>query len=226
MKNKVYYPIILSLALRIIGFCTKTCRAQAQLRATVISYQQVNLSWDRLPGRHRSVCSRAQKKIISGKTLRLLPGYCRVRRSPTGTKPCRKTRLMFTGLSQRVAKSCGSMMNEVKVTTPPAPPANPSQLEAFYISGRGLGITWQGNNGDGTSFLLERSENGGAYVLIATVAYSRTLGYGGCGRGTRQSILLPGEGPQFRWKSGIPMRMCIARPAKTFGPDSAFGNDR
>ncbi|WAC13139.1 fibronectin type III domain-containing protein [Dyadobacter pollutisoli] len=229
MKNKISHPLIFSLVFCLAGLCSNTGRAQAQLRATVVSYQQVNLSWDRLPGIpevyvvERKEDGPGQNFVAISSTL---PGSTFAYQDKT----VQENRTYIYRVIASCDKSCGGTLNEVKVTTPLAPPANPSNLDVFFISGRGLTVTWQGNNSDGTSFLLERSENGGGFGLIANVPYARVLSY--LDRSTT-----PGNRYCYRVKarntggeSGYSNEGCVSlaqpKPAAPSGLSASVGNAR
>jgi hypothetical protein len=74
------------------------------------------------------------------------------------------------------AAGASAPSNESAVTTSGAatpPPAAPTGLAAVVISGAEIQLSWTDNSGDETSFVLERSANGGAFTPLAnTVANS------------------------------------------------------
>ena len=75
----------------------------------------------------------------------------------------------------RVSAANGSgssaFSNEAFVSVPPTPavPAPPSGLLAALVSGT-VRLNWTDNSSDETGFIVERSVNGGAYAVLATVA--------------------------------------------------------
>jgi hypothetical protein len=54
------------------------------------------------------------------------------------------------------------------------PPAAPTGLVATAVSGYRVDLSWTDNSTDELYFFVERSDNGGAYALIATVAANST----------------------------------------------------
>ncbi|MCE6988556.1 fibronectin type III domain-containing protein [Dyadobacter sp. CY323] len=179
MKNRTFFHTILLFVLCIgnVLLFPKTGLAQRpMLRANVVSYKQVDLSWDRLPA-SVEVFIVERKEDGPGQNFAAISGNLSGTTFSYQDKTVQENRNYIYRVQATCDKSCGGTLNEVRVTTPSAPPANPSNLEAFYISGRGMAITWQGNNSDGTTFLLERSDNGGGFNLLTRVPYSRSLSY-------------------------------------------------
>jgi hypothetical protein len=73
------------------------------------------------------------------------------------------------------ADGYSSFSNIVSATTlAPQPPVAPSNLSATPISGTQINVAWSDNASSEDGFYLERSENGGAYARIATVAANVT----------------------------------------------------
>ncbi|MCF2489887.1 fibronectin type III domain-containing protein [Dyadobacter sp. CY347] len=179
MKNRtLYHPfLLLVLCISNVLLLPKTSLAQrAMLRADVVSYQQVDLSWDRLPS-SVEVFVVERKEDGFGQRFTAISGNLSGTTFSYQDKTVQENRTYVYRVTATCDKSCGGELNEVRVTTPIAPPATPGNLEAFYISGRGIAITWQGNNSDGVTFLLERSENGGGFNLLTRVPYSRSLSH-------------------------------------------------
>ncbi|CAG4988373.1 hypothetical protein DYBT9275_00067 [Dyadobacter sp. CECT 9275] len=179
MKNRFTCNIITPFAFCLISMMAGmniSLAQRPQLRATVISYQQVNLSWDRLPG-GPDVHVVERKEDGLGQNFVAISGNLPGSTFSYEDKTVQENRTYVYRVTVYCDKSCGGELNQVTVKTPFAPPAAPSNLDAFYISGRGMTVTWQGNNSDGTTFVLERSVNGGGYSLLARVPYSRSLSY-------------------------------------------------
>ncbi|GGM96068.1 hypothetical protein GCM10010967_32000 [Dyadobacter beijingensis] len=178
MNNRILSPITSTLLCltAMLAFSTTGHAQRAMLRATAVSYQQVDLSWDRLPGT-------AELYEIERKEDGPGQNFANIARNvPRGTfayqdKTVQENRTYIYRVKAYCEKSCGGEFNEARVTTPFAPAATPGNLEVFYISGRGVAITWQGNNSDNARFILERSDNGGGFGTIATVPYARSLSY-------------------------------------------------
>lgn len=179
MKNRTFRHTILLFVLcigNVLLFPKSSLAQRAMLRANVVSYQQVDLSWDRLPS-SVEVFVVERKEDGFGQRFTAISGNLSGTTISYQDKTVQENRTYIYRVTASCDKSCGGELNEVRVTTPLAPPANPSNLEAFYISGRGMAITWVGNNSDGTTFLLERSENGGGFNLLTRVPYARSLSY-------------------------------------------------
>ncbi len=179
MKNTLYFHtialLVFAASLMLAG--TRGAFAQAPaLRATAVSHQQVDLAWDRLPGGPEAY-EVLRKEDGPGQRFAVISGRLPGSTATYQDKTVQPSRTYLYRVNAYCDKSCGGELNEVRVTTPAAPPASPGNLEAFYISGRGMAITWQGNNSDDATFLLERSDNGGGYNLIARIPYARSLSY-------------------------------------------------
>lgn len=204
MKNRFYHIILLLCMVQAVTV-TKSHAQRAMLRATVVSYQQVDLSWDRLPGTPEAYIVE-RKEDGFGQNFAAISGTLPGSTAAYQDKTVQENRTYVYRVVAYCDKSCGGELNEVRVTTPLAPAVAPSGLDAFYISGRGMSITWQGNNSGGTEFLLERSDNGGPYAQIAVVPYARALSYG-------DGNVSPGN------------RYCYRVKARNGGGESGYSNE-
>ena len=63
-----------------------------------------------------------------------------------------------------------AISESVGTTPPPAAPAAPSDLAATLLAGPQVNLTWTDNATDETGFVIERSDNGGAFSVLANVA--------------------------------------------------------
>ncbi|OIN59329.1 fibronectin type III domain-containing protein [Arsenicibacter rosenii] len=76
------------------------------------------------------------------------------------------------------ATGASAYSNEFTISTPPEPPGAPTGL-ALTLQGSSIRLVWNnGSGGTATDYQIERSNNAGnGFVLIQTVAYSRTPAY-------------------------------------------------
>ncbi len=76
------------------------------------------------------------------------------------------------------ATGASAYSNEISISTPPEPPGAPTGL-ALTLQGSSIRLVWNnGSGGTATDYQIERSNNAGSgFVLIQTVAYSRTPTY-------------------------------------------------
>jgi FtsP/CotA-like multicopper oxidase with cupredoxin domain len=81
------------------------------------------------------------------------------------------TVLPGTSYSYRVAASYSGILSaygiSATVTVPPVPVA-PGNLAGTLQAGPQIALTWSDNSGNETGFVLQRSENGGAFQTVAT----------------------------------------------------------
>lgn len=109
---------------------------------------------------------------------------------------------------------CSSWAGPVSVTTPDAPPAAPSGLNALAVGTDAIQLTWQDNSSNETGFEIQRRPGGGAWGGLATtgvnatshtdqtVTTGQTYGYrvracnaGGCSAWTAEATATPGAVP-------------------------------
>jgi len=67
------------------------------------------------------------------------------------------------------ASGDGDYSAQVSVSTPPNPPAAPTNLVVSVVSQSTLLLSWNDNSSDETAFKIERSSDGSAYITVATV---------------------------------------------------------
>ncbi|SDH46118.1 Por secretion system C-terminal sorting domain-containing protein [Dyadobacter soli] len=232
MKNRTIHIMLGCLFFGIGMLITsKTCQAQRvpTLRANVVSYQQVDLSWDRLPATVE-VFVVERKEDGPGQNFAPISGNLSGNTFSYQDKTVQENRTYIYRVLASCDKSCGATLNEVKVTTPIAPPAAPGNLEAFYISGRGMAITWIGNNSDGTTFILERSENGGGYNLLSRVPYARSLSYNDASTTDGNTYCYRVKAVNSSGESGYSNESCVSRatpkPAAPSGLSASVVNAR
>lgn len=65
--------------------------------------------------------------------------------------------------------------NVASATTPPGPPAAPSNLRLLDMTYQEVNITWDDNSDDETGFQLRREISGGAYIEFPTIAANLTV---------------------------------------------------
>jgi fibronectin type 3 domain-containing protein len=147
------------------------------LTAHAISPQQVNLAWTRIP-------ATPDAYTVERKEDNFGQQFAAIASNLSGTTYAYEDKSVNAGktyvyrLNFYCDKGCGGYTAEVKVTVPLPPPNAPGSLDAFYLPGRGMVLTWVGNNDADVSYIVERAVNGGSnFNEIATVPYNRTLGY-------------------------------------------------
>jgi hypothetical protein len=69
-----------------------------------------------------------------------------------------------------------SISEVITTAPPPAPPAAPSDLAATLEAGPQVSLAWTDNADNETGFVIERSDNGGAFSVLASVG-ADTLSY-------------------------------------------------
>jgi FtsP/CotA-like multicopper oxidase with cupredoxin domain len=75
-----------------------------------------------------------------------------------------------------VINAASAYLGPLSVGQPPAAPADPSGLTAALQAGPGVLLSWTDNSVNETGFVVERADNGGAFVPIASPAAAAASG--------------------------------------------------
>jgi fibronectin type 3 domain-containing protein len=142
--------------------------APASLAATPASYSQVDLTWPDVAGEDSYT---VERKNGAAWTVMAVVGANTTSYSSGGLSG-------GTQYTYRVkAGNDGgesAYSPEASATTPPGPPAAPSNLTASAVSQTRIDLTWSDNSPSETGFEIERKPQGGAWALIHTTAANAT----------------------------------------------------
>ncbi|KQS34059.1 fibronectin type III domain-containing protein [Dyadobacter sp. Leaf189] len=179
-KLRYFLYIALTLPGLLLDFTVSKAQvllqAPTELKAEGVAYNRVNLSWKDNSGDQESGFEIYRDPGL-GTNFTLLAtvdrnvtSYEDRSVSPLSTYNYR-VRAISRGQQSRYS-------NDASASTPEAPPQSPGDLIA-RVNGLNVNLTWNGNNGGGTRFILERANmtEGTAFRQIAVVEYSRSLAY-------------------------------------------------
>lgn len=173
--------IALILIFRVISG-PATPKAPSNLAAAVVSYSQIDLSWQ--DNSNNETGFRIERKTGAQGTYQQLATVAAdvVKYSDTGlsggtTYYYRVRAFNDKGDSPYASNQAGAL--EVSATTPPAPPPTspnaPSNLVAVAISSSQMDLTWGDNSDNESGFKIDRKTGaGGSYAQIAVVGINIT----------------------------------------------------
>lgn len=163
-----------------VSFCQRLTAPPRNLSATPSSSTSINLSWENPEdtGPYTFTIFRAlpDGSSFGGPgTYQQIGQTSSTQFTNTGLTP--SSTYFYKVYAKSGSNSTSRASNEVSATTLPPLPSPPINLDAFFISGRGVTVTWTPNNGNEVTFILERSDNNGSFQEIATVPSDRTVSY-------------------------------------------------
>lgn len=167
-----------AVAFLLILFSLHNSRAQT-LSATVVSYQQVNLSWPKFV--HEGNTVQVEYKWVDIHSS--FSALAIVTESASGTQSYQDNaagsgiriayRLKYTFWQAGMIAAVTRYSNEVTVTTPVAPPNNPLNLVLTDSTATQISIRWNANQGKdgGAAYVIERSADGLNFSQIHETAF-------------------------------------------------------